>query len=57
MVQVKFWLLALISVAFFVSVGAYFTASSSYGFEAQQLQQIKSLMWIAITVYIAGQFK
>ncbi len=57
MVQVKFWLLALISVAFFVSVGAYFTASSSYGFEAQQLQQIKSLMWIAITVYIAGQLK
>jgi hypothetical protein len=35
----------------------YFGATARYGQELQQLVQIKHVLWIAITVYIAGQVK
>lgn len=47
----------ILGIVLFLSATAYFTATTMYGNEYQQLLQIKSLIWIAIVVYIAGQLK
>lgn len=53
--NVKIGVSFLLGLVLFLSAAAYFTATTLYGNEYQQLMQIKHVLWIAITVYIAAQ--
>ena len=52
-----FIVIGLAALSLVLNTVGYFGATARYGQELQQLVQIKHVLWIAITVYIAGQVK